>query len=49
MVLQYAGRAGSEYPVQISEDIYRKIKTPKKNQYSNGQYKIFSTRIMAFY
>ena len=30
MVLKYAGRVGNEYPVQISEDISRKIKTPKK-------------------
>ena len=30
MVLKYAGRAGNEYPLQIYEDIYRKIKTPKK-------------------
>ena len=29
MVLKYAGRAGNEYPLQIYEDIYRKIKTPK--------------------
>ena len=30
MALKYAGRVGNEYPVQIYEDIYRKIKTPKK-------------------
>ena len=30
MVLKYAGRAGNEYPVEIYEDIYRKIKMPKK-------------------
>ena len=29
MVLKYAGRAGNEYPLQIYEDIYGKIKTPK--------------------
>ena len=29
MVLKYAGRAGNEYSLQIYEDIYRKIKTPK--------------------
>ena len=29
MVLKYAGRAGNEYPLQIYEDIYRKIKMPK--------------------
>ena len=30
MVLKDAGRVGNEFPVQISEDIYQKIKTPKK-------------------
>ena len=29
MVLKYIGRASNEYPLQIYEDIYRKIKTPK--------------------
>ena len=29
MVLNYAGRVGNKYPLQIYEDIYQKKKTPK--------------------